>query len=266
MNDQNKVPYSHLESLFGLSGRVALVTGGNGGLGMGMALGLGRAGAKLAIVGRSEQKNARAEGMMREEGIEAVALKGDVTRVADVREVIARTVDQFGALDILVNNAGISRPTPATQITSASWDQVMEINLKSVLVCSQEAARVMKGARNRPAKIINVGSAYSKFGGSFVAAYAASKGGVAQLTKSLAVEWAPKNICVNAIVPGWFETEMTAPLRMVPDSIKSIIKRTPMGRFGLPDELAGAAVFLASPASDFITGVSLWVDGGYSVA
>jgi 2-deoxy-D-gluconate 3-dehydrogenase len=124
----------------------------------------------------------------------------------------------------------------------------------------------MKGARNRPAKIINVGSAYSKFGGAFVAAYSASKGGVVQLTRSLAVEWAPKNICVNAIVPGWFETEMTAPMRMVPDSLKNIIKRTPMGRLGLPDELAGAAVFLASPASDFITGICLWVDGGYSAA
>lgn len=255
---------TYLEDMFSLDGRVALVTGGNGGLGLGMALGLGRAGAKVLIAARNGDKNAAAEGTLREEGIEAGSIKCDVTQSNDVRSAVALAVDKFGSLDVLINSAGVSRPAPANQITTKQWDEVLNVNLRGTLNCSQEAFRVMKGTKERPTKIINIGSTYSMFGGAFVAAYGASKGGVVQLTKSLAVEWARKHICVNAIMPGWFETDMTAPIRMVPDTIKTIIKRTPMGRLGQPKEVAGAAVFLASQASDFITGACLWVDGGYS--
>lgn len=257
---------TYLESLFSLEGRVALVTGGNGGLGLAIALGLGKAGAKVVIGARNEEKNKKALDILHEEGVEAIACKMDVTREAEVASAVENTVERYGALDILVNNAGVSKPAPAHQLNEATWNQVIAVNLTGVLICSREAVKVMKGTKERPAKIINIGSAYSRFGGAYVSAYSASKGGVIQLTRSLAVEWAPRYICVNAILPGWFETEMTAPLKMAPDSLKSIIKRTPFGRFGKPDELAGTAVFLASSASDFITGACVWVDGGYSSA
>lgn len=255
---------TYLESLFGLEGKVALVTGGNGGLGLAIAMGLGRAGAKVVIGARNEDKNKKALDMLHEEGVEAIACKMDVTREEEVKSAVDTAIEKYGSLDILVNNAGISRPAAAHQLNETTWSQVIAVNLTGVLVCSREVVKVMKGTRERPAKIINIGSAYSRFGGAYVSAYAASKGGVVQLTRSLAVEWAPRNICVNAILPGWFDTEMTAPLKMAPDSLKGIIKRTPFGRFGKPDEVAGAAVFLASSASDFITGACLWVDGGYS--
>lgn len=263
MEKENK---TYLESLFGLDGRVALVTGGNGGLGLAIALALGKAGAKIVIGARNEAKNKKALDALHEEGVDAIACKMDVTHEADVSAAIEAAIEKYGSLDILVNNAGISRPAPAHQLNETTWNQVIAVNLTGVLICSREAVKVMKGTKDKPAKIINIGSAYSRFGGAYVSAYSASKGGVIQLTRSLAVEWAARHICVNAVLPGWFETEMTAPLKIAPDNLKNIIKRTPFGRFGKPEELAGAAVFLASSASDFITGACVWVDGGYSSA
>ncbi len=264
--DNSNLTTEYLLGQFGLEEKVVLVTGGNSGLGLAIAKGLGKAGAKVAIVGRNEEKNTGAEGVLLEEGIEAMALKADVTKSGEIRQAVARTVDKFGALDILVNSAGITLAVPSHQVTESQWSNVLSTNLKGTLICCQEAYRLMKGTRDDPAKIINIASAFGFFGGSFVAAYAASKGGVVQLTRSLAVEWGTRHIRANAIVPGWFETPMTAPMRMVPDTARGIIRRTPLGRFGLPDEVAGTAVFLASKAANYITGASIWVDGGYSIA
>ncbi len=255
-----------LEKQFGLSNKVALVTGGNSGLGLAIAKGLGSAGAKVVIMGRNEEKNEQAEGKLLEENIDAVAVKADVTKAQEVRNALAKAMDKYGGLDILVNSAGITMASPTHQVTEPQWSSVISTNLKGTLLCCQETHRMVKPSREEPAKIINIAGIYGVLGGSFVAAYAASKGGVIQLTRSLAVEWASKNIRVNAIVPGWFETAMTAPIRMVPDSAKGIMRRTPLGRFGKPDEIAGAAVFLASRASDFITGACIWVDGGFSIS
>jgi len=235
-------------------------------LGLAMAKGLGKAGARIVIVGRSDEKNSRAHGELLEEEITAIAVKGDVTQVNEIRNAVAMAMDKFGFLDVLVNSAGVSMAIPAHQMTDAQWSTVISTNLKGTFMCCQEVFRVMKGTKEKPAKIINIAGIYGFFGGSFVSAYSASKGAVVQLTRSLAVEWAPRNIRVNAIVPGWFETAMTAPIRMAPDTARGIIRRTPLGRFGLPEEVAGAAVFLASRAADFITGACISVDGGFSIA
>jgi len=235
-------------------------------LGFAIASGMGMAGGKVAILGRNEDKNDDALGKLIEENIEAISIKADVTQPKEIRQAVARTVDKFGGLDVLVNCAGIALAAPSHQLTDSQWTSVISTNLKGTFMCCQESYRVMKGARDDPARIINIASAFGFFGGAFVAAYAASKGGVVQLTRSLAVEWAPKHIRVNAIVPGWFETAMTAPMRMVPDTARGILRRTPLGRFGLPDEVAGTAVFLASKASNYLTGTTIWVDGGYSIA
>ena len=235
-------------------------------MGLAMARGLGKAGARIVIVGRSEEKSSRALGGLLEDEITAIAVKGDVTQVNEIRNAVAVAMDKFGSLDALVNSAGVSMAIPAHQMTDAQWSTVISTNLKGTLMCCQEVFRVMKGTKEKPAKIINIAGMYGFFGGAFVSAYSASKGAVVQLTRSLAVEWAPRNIRVNAIVPGWFETAMTAPIRMAPDTARGILRRTPIGRFGLPEEVAGAAVFLASRASDFITGACISVDGGFSIA
>ena len=256
----------YLKRQFGLDGKVALITGGNSGLGLAMAKGLGKAGANVVIIGRNEDKNSRAQGELLEEAINAIAFKADVTQINEIRHAIAMAVDKFGSLDVLVNSAGVTMAVPAHQMTDLQWSTVISTNLKGTLLCCQEAFRVMKGAREKPAKIINVAGVYGFLGGSFVSAYSASKGAVVQLTRSLAVEWAARNIRVNAIVPGWFETPMTATIRMAPDTARGIMRRTPLGRFGLPEEVAGTAVFLASKAADFITGACISVDGGFSIA
>lgn len=255
----------YLKNKFGLENKTALVTGGNGGLGLAIAKGLGMAGAKVVIIGRNDEKNRKSEAELVEQGTQVYCVKADVTQSKDVRHAVAMAMDRFGSLDILVNSAGITMAAPAHQMTESQFGEVMSTNLKGTLLCCQEAYKVMKGIPQSPTKIINIASAYGFFGGAFVSAYSASKGGVIQLTRSLAVEWASKNIRVNAIVPGWFETAMTATMRMVPDSVKNIIRRTPLGRFGAPDEVAGTAVFLSSRSSDFLTGACIVVDGGYSI-
>lgn len=255
---------NYLMDVFGLSDKTAFVTGGNSGLGLSIARGLGRAGANIVIAGRNEEKNKLAQESLIEEEIEVKTVVADVTKSGEVRHAIAGAMDTYSSIDILVNSAGITMASPAHRITEPQWAEVLNVNLKGTLLCCQEAGRVMKGTTENPAKIINIAGLYGFFGGSFVAAYAASKGGVVQLTKSLAVEWARRYILVNAIVPGWFETTMTAPMRMTPDTARGILRSTPLGRFGAPDEINGTALFLASRASNFITGSCVWVDGGYS--
>ena len=250
---------------FDLQGKVAVVTGGNGGIGLGIARGLAQAGAAIAVVGRNAEKNRAAiDGIQRDFGVRAVAVPTDVTFEADAAEMVRATAKQLGRVDILVNNAGINIRKPPQEVTVDEWHQVMDSNLTSVLICSKAAFAAMRETGG--GKIVNIGSMTSIFGVPFAPAYAASKGGVVQLTKSLAIAWAQFNIQVNCILPGWIETDLTNRARQeVPGLYERVLARTPQGRWGKPDDLAGAAVFLASRASDFVTGVSLPVDAGYSI-
>ncbi len=251
--------------LFSLKGKVAIITGGNGGLGRGMAQGLAAAGANIVIAARNKAKTATTAAELRNlYGIQTLEAKVDVCLEADVKALMAQTVDTFNRLDILINNAGTNIRKPPEELSQSDWQTVIDTNLKGALLCSQAAYQAM--VQNGGGKIINNGSMFSIFGGSHVLAYAASKGGVVQLTKSLAVAWAKDNIQVNAILPGWLYTDLTnRAMRDLPDLHERVLARTPQGRWGQPEDLAGAAVFLASKASDFVTGVALPVDGGYSI-
>jgi 2-deoxy-D-gluconate 3-dehydrogenase len=251
-------------SLFDLKGRVAIVTGGNGGIGLGMARGLAQAGAAIAVVGRNLEKSKAAAAELDKLGVKTDVLEVDVTSESACRKMIDDTVARFGRLDILINNAGINiRKTPQ-ELTLAEWRQVIDVNLTSIFVCSQAAYPAMQKAGG--GKIINIGSMMSIFAAPFAPAYAASKGGVVQLTKSLATAWAKDNIQVNAVLPGWIDTALTQRARQEVSGLNSLVlMRTPAKRWGVPDDLAGVGVFLAAPASDFVTGASIPVDGGYAV-
>ncbi len=248
--------------LFDLAGRVAVVTGGNGGIGLGMAKGLAEAGAKLVLVGRNAAKG---EAAAQELGHEAVFIAADVTRQEDCRALAEQAQRRFGRLDILVNNAGTSiRKRPET-FTEAEWHQVMDTNLTSAFLCAQAAFAPMQAAGG--GKIINIGSMMSLFGAPYALPYAASKGGIVQLTRALATAWAGDNIQVNAVLPGWIDTDLTRKARDQVDGLHDrVLARTPAGRWGDTDDLAGVAVFLASRASHFVTGAVIPVDGGFSVS
>jgi 2-deoxy-D-gluconate 3-dehydrogenase len=251
-------------SLFDLKGRVALVTGGNGGIGLGMARGMAEAGAAIAIAGRNMAKSEAAAADLTRLGVKTAVLEVDVGKEASCRKMVDDTVKALGRLDILVNNAGINIRKPADQMTLAEWQQVIDINLTSAFICSHAAYPAMKEAKG--GKIINIGSMLSIFGAPFAPAYGASKGGIVQLTKSLAVTWAKDNIQVNAVLPGWIDTDLTKKARAEVSGLNAmVLMRTPAKRWGTPADHAGVAVFLASRASDFVTGTSIPVDGGYSV-
>jgi 2-dehydro-3-deoxy-D-gluconate 5-dehydrogenase len=250
-------------TLFDLSGRVAVVTGGNGGIGLGMAKGLAAAGASVVVAARNAEKGQQAAATLAASGIKSAFIALDVADVDSCRAMTGETLERFGRLDILINNAGTSIRKPPESFTAAEWHAVLDTNLTGALFCSQAAYPVMKEAGG--GKIINIGSMYSIFGTSYGAAYAASKGGLVQLTKSLAIAWAKDNIQVNAVLPGWIDTELTQGARRhVPELHDRVLDRTPAGRWGVPDDLAGIAVFLSGPASDFVTGAAIPVDGGYS--
>jgi 2-deoxy-D-gluconate 3-dehydrogenase len=251
--------------LFNLTGKVAIITGGNGGLGRGMAQGLAAAGADIVIAARNEAKSASTASELRNTyGVQTLAVRVDVCQEADVQALTAQTLATFKRLDILVNNAGTNIRKAPEALSVADWQTVIDTNLRSAFLCSQAAYPAMR--QNGGGKIINNGSMFSLFGGSHVLAYAASKGGIVQLTKSLAVAWAKDNIQVNAILPGWLYTDLTnRAIEDLPGLHERVLARTPQGRWGQPEDLAGAAVFLASRASDFITGIALPVDGGYAI-
>jgi 2-deoxy-D-gluconate 3-dehydrogenase len=257
-------------SPFDLTGRVAIVTGGNGGIGRSIALGLARAGAAVAVLARNEERNGQVLEELKAIGVPAVALRLDVTRRAALEPALAEVERSLGSAHILVNNAGVAlRSGGVLHESEDSWDTTIETHLNASFLLSKLAAASM--VKRRRGKIINLASMYSLFGSAVVPSYSAAKGAIVQLTKSMAIELAPYNIQVNAVAPGWIETEMTAIAWRNPDADwarfnQSILERTPSHRWGKPDEVAGAAVFLASAAADFITGVSLPVDGGYSVA
>jgi 2-deoxy-D-gluconate 3-dehydrogenase len=243
---------------------VALVTGGNGGIGLGMARGLAGAGAAIAVAGRNQAKSEAAAAELGKLGVKTTVLAADVTDEGQCRRMVDETVSRLGRLDILVNNAGINIRKAPQELSMAEWKAVIETNLTSTFTCSQAAYPVMKEAGG--GKIINIGSMLSIFGAGFAPAYGASKGGVVQLTKSMATAWAKDNIQVNAVLPGWIDTDLTRTAREQVKGLNSmVLMRTPAGRWGAPNDLSGVAVFLAAPASDFITGTAIPVDGGYSV-
>ncbi|HZS69358.1 MAG TPA: glucose 1-dehydrogenase [Burkholderiales bacterium] len=247
--------------LFDLQGKAALVTGGNGGIGLGMAQGLARAGARVAIAGRDQHKNANA---LKQLGDGAIALVADVADERACRAMVEEAARRLAGLDILVNNAGINIRKQPQEYTLEEWQRVLASNLTSAFVAAQAAYAHMR--RARAGKVINIGSMMSLFGASFAGPYSASKGGIVQLTRSLACAWAKDNIQVNAVLPGWIDTALTRRAREEVTGLhERVLARTPAGRWGEPADLAGIAVFLASRASDFITGTAIPVDGGYSV-
>ena len=250
-------------ALFDLTGRVAVVTGGNGGIGRSIALGLAEAGAAVAILGRNDDKNQRVLAELQAIGVPAVAVKLDVTKRSQLEPALNRVESELGAIGILVNNAGnVSLSGGVLHENPEDWDNVIETQLNAVFLLSKLAARSM--VSHKGGKIINIGSMYSYFGSGLIPSYSAAKGAIVQLTKSMAIELAPHNIQVNAIAPGWIETDMTAPVHSMPLN-DEILARTPAGRWGQPEELAGTAVYLASQASDFVTGTTIRVDGGYAI-
>src|SRR6266702_2124348 len=249
---------------FDLAGKVAIVTGGNGGIGLGMARGLAEAGAALVIVGRNEAKSAAAVAEFERSGARAISVVADVTDRAAVAAMVARVTDELGRIDILVNNAGINIRKPPHTLDIAEWNSVIATNLTSAFLCSQAVHPVMKQAGG--GKIINIGSMMSIFGASFTPAYAASKGGIVQFTRSCACAWAADNIQANAVLPGWIDTDLTKRARAEIGGLhERVLARTPAARWGDIGDFAGIAVFLASPASDFVTGTAIPVDGGYSI-
>jgi 2-deoxy-D-gluconate 3-dehydrogenase len=241
---------------FDLTGRRALVTGGGGGLGRGLAAGLADAGASIAVLGRSESaEEAAAE-------LRGVAVRADLADRADLRRGFGEAVERLGGLDVLVNSHGIGRASEAVDHGLADWDDVIEVNLTATFELCQLAGRLMLDQGH--GKIVNIASMLSFQGGYRIVSYAASKGGVAQLTMALANEWAPHGVNVNAIAPGYFKTQLNARIwRDDPERTREITTRIPAGRWGAPDDLAGAVVFLSSAASDYVHGVILPVDGGW---
>ena len=247
-------------TLFDLTGHVAVVTGGNGGIGLGMGKGLAAAGARVVVAARNAEK---ADTALSALGGKGAFIALDVTDEGSCRAMVEATLERFARLDILINNAGTSIRKPPEAYTAAEWHTVLDTNLTGALFCSQAAYPAMKQAGG--GKIINIGSMFALFGTGYGAPYAASKGALVQLTKSLAVAWAKDNIQVNAVLPGWIDTELTRDARrQVAGLHDRVLARTPAGRWGVPEDLAGIAVFLAAPASDFVTGAAIPVDGGFS--
>jgi 2-deoxy-D-gluconate 3-dehydrogenase len=263
---QRQQPKETAVSPFDLSGKVAVVTGGNGGIGLGIARGLAGAGASIVIVGRNEAKSREAAQSIEESAkVSTLVVTADVAQPNEVDRVVSETVRAFDRLDILFNNAGINIRTRPEQFTLDDWNRVLDTNLTSAFLMAKAVYPLMK--RGGGGKIVNIGSMTSIFGASFAPAYAASKGAIVQLTKSLALAWAADQIQVNAILPGWFDTELTQQARQqIPGLHERVLARIAVGRWARPEDMAGTAVWLASPASDYVTGVAIPVDGGYTAA
>lgn len=252
---------SYLESLFSLQGKVAVVTGGGRGLGRGMALGLSGAGAELALVGRTEKELKGTAEEIRAGGGKASAYPADVSKIEGLPGLVQAVYRDKRKIDILVNNAGFIIRKTALDYTPEDWEGQLAVNLKAAFFMAQAAAKIMK--ENGGGKIINTLSLTSFIGLPNAPGYGISRGGLLSLTRTLAMEWAKHRICVNAIAPGYFKTNQTAPLFADERRVEWMLSRIPLGRTGLPEDLAGAAVFLASPASDYMTGQAIVVDGGW---
>ena len=249
--------------MFDLSGKTAIVTGGNGGIGLGMARGLASAGANIAVGARNADKSATAVAKLQALGVQAHAISVDVTSAESLEAMAAEVAAHFGGIDILINNAGTNIRKRPEELAEDEWMQVINTNLSSSFLCSKACYPYLKVGGG---KVLMNGSMLSIFGSPWGPAYAASKGGVVQLTKSLATAWAADNIQVNCFLPGWIDTDLTKNARREVDGLHDhVLKRTPTGRWGTIEDMAGIAVFLSSPASDFITGTAIPVDGGFSV-
>jgi 2-deoxy-D-gluconate 3-dehydrogenase len=253
-----------MKDMFDLRGKVAIVTGGNGGIGLGMARGLAAHGAAIVVAGRDAAKSAAAVTELTAAGATASAVAVDVRDEAQVNAMVDETVRRHGRLDLLINNAGMSIRKQPQDYTLAEWREVIDSNLTSAFLASHAAYPHLK--RAGAGKVINIGSMMSIFGAPFATAYASSKGGIVQFTKVCANAWAKDNIQVNAVLPGWIDTALTQGARRdVAGLHERVLARTPAGRWGAPDDLAGIAVFLCGAASDFVTGTAIPVDGGYSI-
>lgn len=255
-----------MTNLFDLSGRVSVVTGGNGGIGYGIASGLAAAGSTLAVIGRNREKTLDAAARLAlEYGVRAEAFVADISEPEQVGGVIDGILSRFGRIDVVVNNAGINIRKRPEVLTLEEWEEVIRVNLTGSFMMAKAVYPAMK--LQKSGKIINIGSMTSIFGAAFAPAYAASKSGVVQLTKSLALAWASDGIQVNCILPGFIETDLTNKARIeVPEVYDKVVGRIASGRWGKPEDMAGTAVWLASKASDYVTGVAVAVDGGYSSA
>ena len=250
--------------LFDLKGKVAIVTGGNGGIGLGMARGLADAGAHIAVIGRNAEKSKAAAADLNGRGVKAIAVATDVTDKQAVGHMVDQVTHELGRVDILVNNAGINIRKPPHALEIEEWGSVIDTNLTSAFLCSKAVYPAMKAAGG--GKVINIGSMMSIFGASFAPAYAASKGGIVQFTRACACAWAGDNIQANAILPGWIDTDLTKRARVEVGGLhERVLARTPAARWGTIDDFVGIAVFLASRASDFVTGTAIPIDGGFSV-
>lgn len=255
-----------MKELFNLDGKVAIVTGGNRGIGEGIARGLARAGSIIVIAARNEVKTSEVVRDIKDEfSLQVIGVGVDIRETKSIRDMVGQVVDEFGRIDILVNNAGTNIRKMPQEFTEAEWDEIIHTNLRGAFFCSQAVYPIMRKVGG--GKIINIGSLTSIVGSPKTAPYASSKGGVLQLTRSLAVAWAPDNIQVNAILPGHVDTPLTLKARKdFPGLNEHVLSQTPAGRWGTPDDFAGPAIFLASHASEFVTGGFLVVDGGYSQA
>lgn len=249
--------------LFDLSGKVAMVTGGSRGLGKVAATALAKAGADVAVCGRNTADLDRVTSAMRALGRKAEPFVLDVTAKATVHDGVERILGHFGKVDILVNNAGVNHRVPVLEFPEEAWDLVINTNLKGYFLVAQ--AVVPQMIECGYGKVINMSSILGTVALPNQVAYASSKGGVDQMTKVMALEWAKQGVRVNAIGPTYFETELVAQLRNDPERFNFINERTPMGRWGYPSELEGIVIFLAAPASDFITGQTIYIDGGWTI-
>ncbi|MBM4330226.1 MAG: glucose 1-dehydrogenase [Deltaproteobacteria bacterium] len=254
-----------MKDLFSLRGKVAIVTGGNGGIGLGIARGFAGEGSDMVIAARNQGKTAEVvRAMEKEYGVSVLGVKLDVREEEQIRAMVKQVIEKFGRIDILVNNAGMNIRKLPQELSASEWDEILDVNLRSAFLCSNAVYPALK--KTGGGKIINIGSMTSILGGAKLAPYGASKGGIVQLTRSLAAAWGPDNIQVNAILPGWINTDLTVGARRdMPGLDEKVHSRTPAGRWGEPEDLMGTAVFLASRASDFVTGVALPVDGGFSI-
>ena len=249
---------------FNLSGRVAVVTGGNGGIGLAMAEGLASAGADIVIAARDSKKGAKALTILQGFDVRSTFIQVDVRDPRSISELVESVVKELGGLHILVNNAGTNDRKQPEEYALEEWQTIIDTNLTSAFVASQKVYPHMSRAGG--GKIINIGSMMSIFGASFTVPYASSKGGIVQMTKGMACAWAKDNVQVNAVLPGWIDTTLTREARQQVEGLHDRVEaRTPAGRWGVPGDLSGIGVFLASSASDFVTGTAIPVDGGYSV-
>lgn len=244
-----------------LDNRVAIVTGASRGLGKAMASGLAEAGADLVLVSRGMSELQSTAREITQLGRRALTFSADISHLSQINAMVEKALSEFGRIDILVNNAGTTVRMPADSLTEEAWDKVMDLNIKSAFFCAQAVGKAM--IKQRAGKIINIASLLTVIGVPNAAAYGASKAAIAQLTKTLAVEWAKYNINVNAIGPGYFRTDLTRPLQDDKERSAWILSRIPMGRWGNPDDLKGIVVFLASEASNYMTGQTVFVDGGW---